>query len=254
MKRVTVTQPKYMAGSWILITDFNQLMEYMEYTSGKVSDLLLGLIKDHIPKENWDHYISQTPEGSILSATISRCKLLGKSPVFEIDGMVSKKFENMLNELAKGYNILVNKMGGYCTLRSDCIYTVEGDVDFSFKPTYFIPKNTKYINLENDPKIEAHTQNYMKYKDQNFSYITNLHSHSSKQLVEIFKEFVANSGLIVYVYTTGMKTSQMYTYFDAAIEAEIGQFIFEFNSGINQDILNFIDYAKSKAEVSSEVL
>ena len=113
-----------------------------------------------------------------------------------------------------------------------------------------INENTKYINLENDPKLEKYSENYLKDKDVNYSYITNLSSHTNNQLKAIFKEFISKGGTTVYVYTTGMKIQQMYDYFNTAVDTGLSSFEFEFNSEITTDIKLFIDYAKERAKLT----
>jgi hypothetical protein len=132
----------------------------------------------------------------------------------------------------------------------DCTIVAEREVDFSFKPTYSIKPDTSYINLENDPKLEDFSKKYLQSKDENYSYIVNLGHHSKEQLTDIFSEFVINGGHTVYVYTTGMKTDQMYQYFDIAYNCGINNFEFDFNSGITPAIQDFLNYAKTKATVS----
>lgn len=254
MKKVNLTSPSYSAGSWILISDLDSLIKYMEYTSGKVVSLVSGLIKDEVPTERWDHCIRPNHEGSILAATMVRCQIQGKNPILEMDNTVMKKFNNMMNDISKGRQILVNSNGGYHFVTEEHVWTEEEEMDVSFKPTYVVNENTKYINLENDPKLEEHSKKYLNDKDDNYSYILNLGEHSKEQLTAIFKEFVSKGGEVVYVYTTGMKTTQMYEYFDTAFDCGIKKFEFEFNSGLSNGINEFLKYATKIAEVEYKEL
>lgn len=110
--------------------------------------------------------------------------------------------------------------------------------------TYTIKENTQYINLENDPELEERTRQYLGERDANYSHILNLHKFSKANLVKVFTEFKANGGSIVHVYTTGTNVPQMYEYFDAAKEAGLNDFVFEFNAGTGNGIDRFINHIK----------
>lgn len=249
MQVVNVNSAK-MSGSWLLISSIEELNKYSEHTQSKVSDLITSLIRDRVPVDRWDHCITQDPAGSVLATTLVTCQFKGLSPVFEIDKVMFKKFLNMAKYIANGRKVLVNRLGGYCPAPEDATFEFEEEIDLSFVPTYFINENTKYINLENDPKLEKYSENYLKDKDVNYSYITNLSSHTNNQLKAIFKEFISKGGTTVYVYTTGMKIQQMYDYFNTAVDTGLSSFEFEFNSEITTDIKLFIDYAKERAKLT----
>lgn len=249
MQKVNV-KSKYMSGSWLLVSSVEELTKYMENTSNKVSKLLCELIKSNIPVDRWDHCITKDSAGSILMGTLLHCQFKGESPVLSVDKVMLEKFSNMLKYILDGEKVLINSLGGYCTAPDDATFTFEEEVDLSFKPTYVINDNTKYINLENDSELEEHSKKYLNDKDNNYSYITNLSSHSKEQLEAIFKEFVSKGGTTVYVFTTGLKVQQMYEYFNAAKVSGLVNFEFEFNSDITTGISDFISFAKENANVT----
>lgn len=248
MKEVTISGT-YISGDWLLIENYETLIEYMEHVSERSAEQLVRLIKSETDVERWDHMITRTPEGSILAATIAKCKIQGKSPVFEFDSMLRVKFMNMLDDIHKGRKLLVNKLGGYCSMLDDWEIVAERDVDFKFKPTHVVNKNTQYINLENDPTLEKHSVEFLESVDSNYSYVLNLHKYSPAMLESVFKKFIDAGGHTVFVYTTGINVPQMYEYFDAAINSGIKNFEFEFNSGLTDGINGFLAYAKSKCNV-----
>jgi len=243
LRNVTI-QGKYIEGTWLLIENFNELTEYMEFTSGRVSDQITRLLKSKVGPERWDHMITRTPEGSILAASIMYCQAHGKNPLLEMDGIIQKKYLNMIDKLVKGQKLLVNPLGGYCTMGDDVEILSETSFETASKLTYAINKNTQYINLENDPELEERTRQYLGERDPNYSYILNLHKFSKEDLVKVFTEFKANGGSIVHVYTTGTNVPQMYEYFDAAKEAGLNDFVFEFNSGTGNGIDRFINHIR----------
>lgn len=248
MKQVTISG-KYIAGSWILIDSTDTLLEYMEYTSEKVVDQTKRLIKSGAGIERWDHMITKSHEGSILAATIIKCKAEGKNPILEMDGIIQQKFMNMFENLQKGRQLLVNELGGYCFMHEDYIIESEKILDIGFKPTHVINEGTQFINLENDPELENRTKEYLGAIDANYSYVLNLHKYTQSMLVDVFTEFKAKGGKVVHVYTTGMNVPQMYDYFEAAQLAGLNDFEFEFNAGISKGIREFINHANSLANV-----
>lgn len=249
MQKVTV-KSKYMSGSWLLISNIEELTQYMKHTSDNVAKLVLGLMRDSVPVDRWDHCVTKDSAGAILKGTLIHCQFNGESPVLSIDKVMLEKFSNMMKYVIEGKKLLINCVGGYCSAPEDATFIFEEEMDLSFKPTYLVKDNTKYINLENDPKLEEYSKNYLNKKDNNYSYITNLSSHTNEQLEVIFKEFKSKGGEVVYVYTTGLKVQQMYDYFNTAVKAGIQTFEFEFNVDIIGAIKDFIDYAKDKANVT----
>lgn len=241
LRNVTI-QGRYIEGTWLLLETFNELTEYMEFTSGRVVQQITRLLKSKVGPERWDHMITRTPEGGILAAAIMYCHTHGKSPLLEMDGIIQKKYLNMADKIAKGEKLLVNPLGGYCTMGDDVSILSETTFETAFQLTYTIKKNTQYINLENDPELEERTRQYLGERDPNYSHILNLHKFSKKDLVTVFTEFKENGGSIVHVYTTGTNVPQMYEYFEAAKEAGLNDFVFEFNSGTENGIDRFIKH------------
>lgn len=82
-----------------------------------------------------------------------------------------------------------------------------------------------------------------------FSYITNLRVFDKEDLIDIFKEFLASGGEVLYIYTTGQDVGQMYQYTEAAIEAGIKEMILEFNSGINSKHEEFLNDFKDEINI-----
>lgn len=243
LRNVTI-KGKYIHGTWLLLDSFDSLAEYMEFTSGRVVDQMKRLLKSKVGPDRWDHMITRTPEGSILAATLAYCQMNSKSPVFEIDGLIQQKFLTMADHIAKGKTLLVNPLGGYCSMPDDVAILSETPFETSFQKTYVINEGTRYINLENDPELEERTRQYLGQQDPEFSYVLNLHKFSKSDLVEVFSEFKTKGGEVVHVYTTGTNVPQMYEYFEAAQEAGLNTFVFEFNSGTGNGISDFIDHIR----------
>ncbi len=249
MKNVTVKMP-HCEASWILIKTADELLEYFEYTSNKVVEQTKRLIKSDVEVNRWDHMITKSHEGSILAANIIDCQFNGKNPILNMDSIMQLKFNNMLADLMKGRELLVNSVGGYCFMAPEFEILGEEVFDTSIKPTHTINENTKYINLENDPELEKRTVEFLSKLDENYSYILNLHHYSEEALVEVFTQFKANGGQFVHVYTTGFNVPQMYSYHQAALTAGLVDFVFEFNSGITEGIQGFIEHAKKSSNVT----
>lgn len=243
LRNVTI-QGRYIEGTWLLLENFNELTEYMEFTSGRVMAQITRLLKSKVGPERWDHMITRTPEGGILAAAIMYCQTHGKIPLLEMDGIIQKKYLNMVDKISKGQKLLVNPLGGYCTMGDDVVILSETTFETAFQLTYTINKNTQYINLENDPELEERTRQYLGERDPNYSHILNLHKFSKDDLIKVFTEFKENGGSIVHVYTTGTNVPQMYEYFEAAKDAGLNDFVFEFNAGTENGISEFIQHIK----------
>lgn len=243
LRNVTI-KGNYIQGTWLLLETFNELTEYMEFTSGRVVQQITRLLKSKVGPERWDHMITRTPEGSILAASIIYCKAHGKSPLIEMDGIIQQKFLNMADNISKGRKLLVNPLGGYCFMTDDVSIVSEDSFETAFQLTYTIKEHTQYINLENDPELEECTSQYLGQRDPNYSHILNLHKFSKDDLVKVFTEFKENGGSIVHVYTTGTNVPQMYEYFEAAKEVGLNEFVFEFNSGTENGIAEFINHIR----------
>jgi len=249
LRNVTI-QGRYIEGTWLLLESFNELTEYMEFTSGRVVEQITRLLRSKVSPERWDHMITRTPEGSILAASIIYCQAHGKSPLIEMDGIIQQKFLNMANNISQGKKLLVNPLGGYCYMTEDISILSEETFETGFQLTYTVNENTQYINLENDPELEERTRQYLGERDPNYSYILNLHKFSKDDLIKVFTEFKENGGSIVHVYTTGTNVPQMYEYFDAAKEAGLNDFVFEFNAGTENGIAEFISHIKPLCNLS----
>lgn len=248
MRTVVVKMP-HGEGEWIMLSTPEELLEYSAHVSEKVVEQTTRLLKSQANPNRWDHMITATPEGSILAGALASCKIKGGRPIFEMDAVMQRKFMNMLEHIAKGEHVLVNSRGGYCTMHEDFEILSTSVLDTGFKPTHIINENTTYINLENDPELENRTKQYLGERDPNFSYVLNLRKYDKTALTAVFKDFKANGGKIVHVYTTGMDVPQMYDYFEAAQTAGLNDFVFEYNSGISEGIQGFIDYTKKLANV-----
>jgi hypothetical protein len=248
MRTVVVKMP-HGEGEWIILSNPDELLEYSAHVSEKVVEQTSRLLKSQSNPSRWDHMITATPEGSILAGALAECQIKGGRPLLAMDSIMQRKFMNMLEHIIKGEEVLVNRRGGYCTMHKDFEILSTSVLDTSFKPTHVINENTTYINLENDPELEARTKQYLGERDPNFSYVLNLRKYDKDSLVAVFSDFKAKGGKIVHVYTTGMDVPQMYEYFEAAQVAGLNDFVFEYNSGISDGIQGFINHTKKLANV-----
>lgn len=233
MKKITLSE-KNINGEWLLIENISELLDYTISLKRKVISYTERLLASKVAVDRWDHMITNTEEGAILSAVLSKTKNLGGRPLFEFDNMFSLKIQNMLKEIKNGKKILINSVGGYCTMQEDWKILSEKDEELISIKTYNIKNNTKYINIENDDVLEDETKKYLSNKDNNFSYILNLHTFSEKELIEVFKEFKKSNGQILYVYTTGLNIPQMETYIESAYFSGINEIELKITSEITQ--------------------
>lgn len=241
LRNVTI-QGRYIEGTWLLLENFSELTEYMEFTSGRVVAQITRLLKSKVGPERWDHMITALQKVAFWQRLSCIARHMAKAHCLKWMVSFSKSILNMADKIAKGQKLLVNPLGGYCSMGDDVVILSETAFETAFQLTYTINKNTQYINLENDPELEERTRQYLGERDPNYSHILNLHKFSKKDLVSVFTEFKENGGSIVHVYTTGTNVPQMYEYFEAAKEAGLNDFVFEFNSGTENGIDDFIKH------------
>lgn len=236
----------------ILVRTLSELNEYLDIINHRASVLVLELMKSNFPVDRWDHMLPKTIEGGAMAAALIDCKTEGGIPILRYTHHLDGVVRGMLKTLSLGKTIAINPVGGYFPLQSDDMIVREWE-DSDIRPkSYKIVSGARYINLENDPTLEDHTKEYLaSLGESEFSYVCRLGQYNDDELYSIFKEFVEAGGEIVYVYTTGMKSDQMYDYFDQAVFAGVNQFIFEFNAGITPEIQDFKDFTlTSSAEVT----
>lgn len=243
MKQVQIKTKFGELADYIQLKTINDVHEYMEHLGHDVSEAIAKLIRSDIMPENWDHVRMSGSKGGVLRASVMTAYVKETNPLYEIDSLIQTKLMNMMKEIVKGEVVLVNMNGGYCTFSED-YHTILCEVEFDDTPkdTSVINKNTKYINLENDPELEKRTIEYLSQQDKNYSYVLNLRNYDVAALTEIFKSFVQNGGEVVYVYTTGLDVQQMFDYSEALIAAGIKHVEFEFNCGKHEKHDEVIKY------------
>lgn len=252
MRRAIIEYP-YNQGqheTW-LIRDSEDLIGYFGMVSERAGKYLKRLLDSRVNPNRWDHMITKTPEGLIMSTTLIDCTVNGGSPLLEYDKHMSRMHWTMMEHvIIRGTPLVVNDVGGYFPLDDESMVVKEWEHTPEREHTYHIAADCKYINLENDETLEQHTRDYMRelgYMDhKEFSFICELHQYNQDELTEIFKKFVKSGGEVVYVYTTGTNVPQMYEYSKAALAAGIRIFDFEFNAGINEPIQVFIDWLRGE--------
>lgn len=234
MKKITITNCLNNE-EWLLIENINDLFSYTITLKNKVEYQTKRLILSQASVDRWDHMLTNNSEGAIFSASIIKATHFGGSPLKELDLLFSDKIKNMLQELKKGKILLVNSVGGYCTIKNDDIINVEKEEVLPIEvKTYQVKQGTKYINIENDDKLEKDVEQYLSKRDPNFSYVLNLYTFNQEELLAVFNNFKSQGGEILYVYTTGIDLSQMKLYIEVAILAGIKKIELKIKNGINE--------------------
>jgi len=232
MKQVTVEDKFGQTIDYMMISSPDDFAEYAESLGRDVEKTCARLINSDVPPDRWDHMIRRNGADSVVGLGIYRAKLFGGSIFPLITDSMAEKLLNMSRSLDEGEILLVNEVGGYCTYKDD-YHTILTEGEYLVPDTYTIKKNTKYINLENDPDLEQHTIDYLNKVDENFSFVLNLREYPYARLTNVFKEFMENGGDTVYVYTTGLDVPQMLDYSAAIIDSGLKKVVFEFNCGKN---------------------
>ena len=221
---------------YLMLDSIEDVIEYSGTLCKGVENTLKRLISSKVDISRWDHMVGRNDPDGVMGAAITKSWIIGTNPIYEVGPIADQKIKNMLNSVQAGETILVNSVGGYCPFTEGYHKIIEESEYVSVRErTYVINKNTKYINLENDPKLEEHTIEYLTSIDPNYSYICELREYDVDELVKIFKEFQDNGGDTVYVYTTGINVVQMFEYSDAIIQSGIKKVEFEFNAGYDEE-------------------
>jgi hypothetical protein len=244
MKKVFIDSPSWENAEYFMIETAEDLNDYADYLGNLVEKKTLELLRSDVPVDKWDHLVTKHDEGGILMTSLMRCRFseIPLNPLLLLGAVAQEKIKRMERYLFEERVILINNAGGYCFLTPDMI--VKEKKEFVVDSYYSIKKDTTYINIENDPELEEYAKGYLSDVDENYSYITNLSKHTEEELTSIFKEFTDAGGTVLYVYTTGLNTYQMYEYSRAAIIAGIKEFEFEFTSEFNPEINNFFSWLK----------
>ncbi len=232
----------------ILLSTVQEVYEYSQMTSDTAASNISEWLKGRIPPNRWDHYIRNTGTwGNPLVSAVSEMFITGKNAIYTVDTHIHKKYTNMCLGVIAGHKIVVNKVGGYCYL-TDKLHEVISIEDFiKDNPRFYvINEGTQWMNLENDPQVEERTKEYLGAIDPNFSYICHLHQYAEVELRVIFKEFKDKGGIGIHVYTTAGNITQMEEYSRAIVHAGIKNVIFEFNAGINDDIVEVVSWLQNK--------
>lgn len=131
MNRVTIKNSP-IEGQWMLVDTPENLMTFMEHTSSQVVAQVSHLIREKAEIESWGDVPRTTPAAGSLAATVAHCKLHGKNPIYELDGIINKRFSNMLAEILDGKRVLINSAGGYCFMLPEWEVETEEPVDMGF--------------------------------------------------------------------------------------------------------------------------
>lgn len=236
MNRIKFEKGNLKYEGW-LISDFDDLFDYKQMTDVSFATGFTSLIKSKVPVSRLDHLTYKNEFGNLLQHALSKCAVSGGSPLFALGEVYDEKLRNMGNHILNGNKLSVNDVGGYCFV--DCDYEI---IDCYKKKIHsIINEGSSWINLENDPVLEKYTTEHLGNIDKNFSYVTETHSITKDELIDILIEFRNKGGRGIWQYTTAMNIDQLYMFIDSGIEVGLKNFVINFNSGSNDEIQRLID-------------
>lgn len=243
MKNALITSDYFENAHYTLIESMEDFKMYVEKMNESLAESIGRIMRSGVDISKIDHILRRDNLGdAILTGSFMECSVNGGNPLLNSSTSLQLRIDGMLGILLDGQIVAVNHVGGYCPLSDDWI--VEYVDSFEEESNYFISEEASFMNLENDPELEERTKEYFKENDYKLSYIIRLRSFKYHDLVDVFKQFKSKGGYGLYVYTTGIDVTQMYTYSKAAIAAELNEVVFEFNAGISVEILEVIQYLK----------
>ena len=241
MNRIKINMNNLKYEGWLL-GSISDLEDYRESTDKLFKKGVQAIISNHIPIERYDHIANKTEFGGILLTASHKAAFECASPLIELGKMYDRKTRNMYEMIQKGHKLIINDIGGYCTITHDDYEIVK---KYEKEKHFFVNTNTRYINIENDPWLEKYTTDHLTRLDKNYSHITQARNLDKNDLMEIFTKFKANGGIGIWQYTTAMDIKQLYMFINIGIESGLTEFIVNFNNGRNIDIDELIIYYKS---------
>lgn len=244
----------------VLIENMDDVEQYSNIIQFYGEKAIKKILKNGINNIPPDHLITgmQGHEKGLSMFAHYKATFNQSNTLREMDGAVNQYLDSLIKIVNNFDKAFINVNGGIMPVKDDLmeIRNVENIKWKSDKrSSYVIRKNTKVINLENDPCLERKAVDYMKevletnskYSFENeYSFIKELILFDKEDLKNVFEEFIEKGGETVFVYTTGRNVQQMYDYSNAAIEAGLNHFIFDFNSGTNEEIDNFVEWLKEQ--------
>jgi len=247
MKIVTVTDNYDQTHKDVLYLEtLDDLDEFAELSNSENEEEIKLALKTDVKEDRWDHLFSHTL--GCMATSVGLSKITGANSIIGSGILLEQKLNRFRSLLENGTAIIVNKHGGYFPCYDFMDINIIKSDEYVLDKTQWIKikDDTKIINLENDMVLEQHSMTYMRALDKNYSSIRRLKKFNKQELTEIFKAFKSKGGEIAYIYTTGIDVDQMYDYTEALIDAGIEDIRFEFNSGIDDKIKQFLNDFKDK--------
>jgi hypothetical protein len=210
------------------VEDFKGLQELVVDEVRRVTQLMLTC---GLEPEKFDHLHTKGLGENFIRISCVRSQLKNINPIYLVGDAGDEYLQAIGRALAKGETLIVNKNGGWCNLSAGLKVVKEiGEFDRSDEVDFYIHKNTRLLNLENDPYLDSDAREYLLANDKNYSYITELRAFSPEKLSKLMKEFVANGGQTLYVYTTALDVQQLKEYSSVAIASGIQDFVFHLSA------------------------
>lgn len=239
-------QQNNVVSDYIQLQDASDVFIYMEQLRIEIQKQMTRFLRSPMDQEEFSETVTGMAS-STIRLIAARAKLECGNMIYYTDYALTDKLIQLSDLVLKKGGVLINPNGGF-TFFHEGTHEIISEHPFSFssvKSDYvFIPKGTQYINLENDPDLEAYTKEMLSKIDPNYSYVKNLREFNYEALVNIFSDFIKNGGHTVYVYTTGSDTAQMLEYARAAFDAGIKNIMFTFNAGLTEDIEKSVKHMK----------
>jgi len=232
----------------LLIQSLEDLDKIHEDTKAEAEEEMVKAITSKTRVDRWDHLFQGAGQGrALMRGGVYKAITQGGHPITFASGLLAQRHGSMSKMINNGQAIVINRMGGYFPLNGDrtVILKSEPYIKPGIESHIHLKTDTKILNLENDPELESHAVAYMEKIDPNYSYVTRLDKFSGPQLLSVITRFKELGGEVVYIYTTGMNVPQMRDYSQAIIESGLKKVIFEFNSGINTEIEEIVEYLRA---------
>lgn len=269
MKKVKV-KVKYLNDQicdYYLIEDSKDLEEYSRFTKNVVGDCIRKTIKSKTPISRFDHTIpSKGAASGIMSLANIRAKYskgipdgnkeeysIWNNPLYQLGGAGQSKINTIKKVLQEGKVLIGIEMGGITPFMEDQMEILETkDVvlkEWGSEPIK-IPKEAKWLVLENDVCLSSSIEQYVKSKDRQFGRILSLKSLEEDYLRDHIINFAIRGGEVIFFSTTGLDLQQIEIGFEGLSTIKELKVLIHISGNPSKEFLSLLDKFSNKIDIT----
>ncbi len=233
-------------GKSYLIETTEDLAAYQKEEVRRTTSAFNIGLKSNIPLEKFDHIIpSDGPLRGVMLLAWHRANATQNNPLYELFPAMEDKILGMARCLGDGRILLVNPVGGYCSLDDDMHEIVS--IEDGFIPTSqktSIKEGSTWLALENDTKLCPEAEQFLFDRDPQPSMICDLRGLDPSRISKGIKAFADGGGIGVVAWTTGLDKEQLFGIADMIVSAGIRRVALHVSENDEDLLLELKRYAK----------